>query len=103
MLYSFDDYTLDAGHYEPRQAGRLVPLEPRVLDVLACLVQHPGRTVTTAVASCMGMLDTFYRLAPLCSKPHRYPTSLAGQWSSHADAPPRWHPPAERRNDMRNR
>jgi DNA-binding winged helix-turn-helix (wHTH) protein/class 3 adenylate cyclase len=47
MLYSFDDYTLDAEHYELRQAGRLVPVEPRVLDVLAYLVQHPGRTVTT--------------------------------------------------------
>ena len=47
MLYSFDDYTLDADHYELRQAGRLVPIEPRVLDVLSYLVQHPGRTVTT--------------------------------------------------------
>jgi DNA-binding winged helix-turn-helix (wHTH) protein len=47
MLYSFDDYTLDAEHYELRQAGRLLPIEPRVLDVLAYLVQHPGRTVTT--------------------------------------------------------
>jgi class 3 adenylate cyclase/DNA-binding winged helix-turn-helix (wHTH) protein/predicted ATPase len=47
MLYSFGDYTLDAEHYELRQAGRLVPVEPRVLDVLAYLVQHPDRTVTT--------------------------------------------------------
>ena len=34
-------------HYELRQAGRLVQLEPRVFDLLAYLVQHPGRTVTT--------------------------------------------------------
>jgi DNA-binding winged helix-turn-helix (wHTH) protein len=46
MLYSFDDYTLDAEHYELRQAGRLVQLEPQVFTVLAYLVQHPRRTVT---------------------------------------------------------
>jgi class 3 adenylate cyclase/DNA-binding winged helix-turn-helix (wHTH) protein/tetratricopeptide (TPR) repeat protein len=47
MLYAFDTYTLDLADYELRQAGRLVPLEPRVFDLLAYLVQHPGRTVTT--------------------------------------------------------
>src|SRR5262249_34536736 len=31
---------------ELRQAGRLIQLEPRVFDLLAYLVQHPGRTVT---------------------------------------------------------
>ena len=46
MLYSFDDYTLDAEHYELRLAGRLVRLEPRVFNLLAYLVQHPGRIVT---------------------------------------------------------
>ena len=46
MLYAFDTYTLDPEHYELRQAGRLVPLEPRVFNVLAYLVQHPDRTVT---------------------------------------------------------
>ena len=47
MRYIFGDYTLDAERYELRQAGRLVPLEPRVFDLLAYLVQHPGRTVLT--------------------------------------------------------
>ena len=47
MLYAFDTYTLDLTQYELRQAGRLVPLEPRVFDLLAYLVQHSGRTVTT--------------------------------------------------------
>src|SRR4029453_3474183 len=47
MQYVFGDYTLDAERYELRQAGRLVPLEPRVFDLLAYLVQHPGRTVLT--------------------------------------------------------
>src|SRR5262245_22381610 len=46
MRYAFDDYTLDPEHYELRQAGRLVQLEPRVVDLLVYLVQHPGRTVT---------------------------------------------------------
>jgi hypothetical protein len=34
MRYAFDDYTLDPEHYELRQAGRLVRLEPRVFDLL---------------------------------------------------------------------
>jgi DNA-binding winged helix-turn-helix (wHTH) protein len=46
VLYSFDDYTHDAEHYELRQAGRLVRLAPRVFNLLAYLVQHPGRIVT---------------------------------------------------------
>src|SRR5215813_8229176 len=46
MRYAFDDYTLDPEHYELRQAGRLVRLEPRVFDLLVYLVQHRGRTVT---------------------------------------------------------
>ena len=46
MQYAFGDYTLDAEHYELRRAGALVRLEPRVFNLLAYLVQHPGRTVT---------------------------------------------------------
>jgi class 3 adenylate cyclase/DNA-binding winged helix-turn-helix (wHTH) protein len=46
MLYSFDDYTLDAEHYELHQAGRGVRLAARVFNLLAYLVQHPGRIVT---------------------------------------------------------
>jgi len=47
MLYVFGDYTLDSEQYELRQAGGLVPLEPRVFDLLAYLIQHSGRTVPT--------------------------------------------------------
>src|SRR5262245_6510157 len=47
MLYIFDTYTLDLANYELRQAGRLVQLETRIFNLLAYLVQHPGRTVTT--------------------------------------------------------
>jgi class 3 adenylate cyclase/predicted ATPase len=46
MPYVFGDYILDPEHYELRQAGTPVPLEPRVFDLLTYLVQHPGRTVT---------------------------------------------------------
>jgi TOMM system kinase/cyclase fusion protein len=47
MQYVFGDYSLDPAHYELRHAGRLVPVEPRVFDLLAYLVQHAGQTVTT--------------------------------------------------------
>jgi hypothetical protein len=40
MLYSFDDYTLDAEHYELRQAGRVVRLAPRVFNLVAYLALH---------------------------------------------------------------
>jgi DNA-binding winged helix-turn-helix (wHTH) protein/class 3 adenylate cyclase/tetratricopeptide (TPR) repeat protein len=46
MWYVFGDYTLDAEHYELHRAGTLVRLEPRVFNLLAYLVRHPGRTVT---------------------------------------------------------
>jgi hypothetical protein len=46
MLYSFDDYTLDNEHYELHRDGRLVQLAPRVFNLLAYLVQQPGRLVT---------------------------------------------------------
>jgi len=45
MLYVFADYTLDPEHCELRRSGVLVPLEPRVFDVLAYLVQHAGHTI----------------------------------------------------------
>jgi DNA-binding winged helix-turn-helix (wHTH) protein len=47
MRYVFGDYTLDVERYELRLDGQLVPVEPRVFDLLAYLVQHPGRTVLT--------------------------------------------------------
>jgi DNA-binding winged helix-turn-helix (wHTH) protein len=49
MLYSFDDYALDAERYELRRDGRLVRLAPRVFNLLAYLVQQPGRLVTNEV------------------------------------------------------
>jgi len=48
MWYVFGDYTLDAEHYELHRARTLVRLEPRVFNLLAYLVQNPGRTVTKA-------------------------------------------------------
>jgi class 3 adenylate cyclase/DNA-binding winged helix-turn-helix (wHTH) protein/predicted ATPase len=49
MRYVFDDYVLDihsAEHSTLRQAGALVRIEPRALNLLTYLVQHAGRTVT---------------------------------------------------------
>jgi class 3 adenylate cyclase/predicted ATPase/DNA-binding winged helix-turn-helix (wHTH) protein len=47
MRYVFGEYSLDPTHYELRRAGQLVPIEPRVFEVLAYMVQHAGQTVTT--------------------------------------------------------
>jgi DNA-binding winged helix-turn-helix (wHTH) protein/class 3 adenylate cyclase/predicted ATPase len=46
MHYVFDSYTLDPEHYELHRGNTLVRLEPRVFNLLAYLVQHPGHTVT---------------------------------------------------------
>jgi DNA-binding winged helix-turn-helix (wHTH) protein/class 3 adenylate cyclase/tetratricopeptide (TPR) repeat protein len=46
MRYVFGDYNLDTEHYELHHGAKLVRLEPRVFDLLATLVQHPGHTLT---------------------------------------------------------
>jgi DNA-binding winged helix-turn-helix (wHTH) protein/tetratricopeptide (TPR) repeat protein/class 3 adenylate cyclase len=46
MRYVFGDYTLDTEHYELHHGEKLVRLEPRVFNLLAYLVQHPGHTLT---------------------------------------------------------
>ena len=45
MIYQFADCQLDLGRLEFRRAGRLVPLEPQVFDVLAYLIEHRERVV----------------------------------------------------------
>jgi DNA-binding winged helix-turn-helix (wHTH) protein/tetratricopeptide (TPR) repeat protein/class 3 adenylate cyclase/tRNA A37 threonylcarbamoyladenosine biosynthesis protein TsaE len=46
MRYVFGDYSLDTEHYELHHGEKLVRLEPRVFNLLATLVQHPGHTLT---------------------------------------------------------
>ena len=46
MRYVFGDYSLDTEHYELRHREKLVRLEPRVFNLLATFVQHPGHTIT---------------------------------------------------------
>src|SRR5215475_7670429 len=46
MIYRFGTYELDAQRGELRCAGRLVALEPKVLDVLVYLLEHCDRIVT---------------------------------------------------------
>ncbi len=46
MRYVFDPYELDTSRYELRQGGELVPIEPKVFDLLLFLVQHRGEVIT---------------------------------------------------------
>jgi len=46
MIYTFGNYELDTTLYELRAAGAPCPLEPRVFNVLAYLVQHRAHVVT---------------------------------------------------------
>jgi DNA-binding winged helix-turn-helix (wHTH) protein/class 3 adenylate cyclase len=46
MIYTFGDYELDTTLYELRAAGAPCPLEPRVFNILAYLVQHHAHVVT---------------------------------------------------------
>lgn len=46
MLYHFDDYTLDEARHELRHADQVVPIEPRVFQVLLYLLEHRDRVVS---------------------------------------------------------
>jgi DNA-binding response OmpR family regulator len=46
MIYCFGDYELDEERRELRCAGQPVAVEPKVFEVLLCLVQHGDRVVT---------------------------------------------------------
>jgi predicted ATPase len=47
LLYRFSDYELDAARRTLARAGRPVPIEPRPLELLLCLVEQRSRVVTT--------------------------------------------------------
>jgi DNA-binding winged helix-turn-helix (wHTH) protein len=46
MRYTLGDYTLDTQRYELYRAGIPLPLQPKVFDLLAYLIQHRDRVVT---------------------------------------------------------
>jgi DNA-binding response OmpR family regulator len=46
IVYAFEDYELDVHRCELRYAGKLVKIEPQVLNVLAYLIQDRDRVVT---------------------------------------------------------
>jgi TolB-like protein len=46
MLWRFGPFELDAGRFELRRAGLVVPIEPQVLSLLILLVTHRDRLVT---------------------------------------------------------
>jgi DNA-binding winged helix-turn-helix (wHTH) protein len=45
MRYVFGDYSLDTRRYELAQAGVLIPLRPKVFQVLAYLITQRDRVV----------------------------------------------------------
>jgi DNA-binding response OmpR family regulator len=46
MRYTPGDYTLDTQRYELCRAAIPLPLQPKVFDLLAYLIQHRDRVVT---------------------------------------------------------
>jgi pimeloyl-ACP methyl ester carboxylesterase/DNA-binding winged helix-turn-helix (wHTH) protein len=46
MIFAFDRCELDLDRYELRRAGRAVPVEPQVFDLLAVLLRERARVVT---------------------------------------------------------
>jgi DNA-binding winged helix-turn-helix (wHTH) protein len=46
MLFRFDDIELDEDTFELRRAGRVVPVQRKVLETLFYFVRHPNRLIT---------------------------------------------------------
>ena len=46
MIYAFGDYELDTVVYELRHAGIPLDIEPKVFDLLVCLVEHRDRVIS---------------------------------------------------------
>ena len=51
MVYRFTDCELDEHLYQLRRDGAPVPVEPKVFDVLAYLIQHRDRVVGKGFAA----------------------------------------------------
>lgn len=45
-MYQFGDFVLDTQLFQLRRAGEIIPLEPKVFDVLRYLVEHHDRVAT---------------------------------------------------------
>lgn len=45
-VIAFEDFEVDPARGELRQAGRVVPLEPQVLDLICYLAAHPGTVIS---------------------------------------------------------
>ena len=46
MVYSFGDFRIDAGRFEIARGGRVLAVEPQVLELLLLLLKHRDRVVT---------------------------------------------------------
>lgn len=48
MLHTFGDIVLDRDRFEVRRAGEVLRVEPKVFDLLVCLIDNRHRLVTKA-------------------------------------------------------
>ena len=46
MIYRFGDFTLDPGSFRLLAKGDVVPLSPKIIDLLLYLVARPSTLVT---------------------------------------------------------
>ena len=46
MLFSFEDYALDCGRRELRRGADLIPVEPKVFDLLEYVIRNRERVVS---------------------------------------------------------
>jgi len=46
LRFAFEDFVLDAGRRELHRGGSLVPVEPKVFDLLTHLVENRDRVVS---------------------------------------------------------
>lgn len=48
MIHAFGDIELDRSRFEVRRAGKVLSVEPKVFDLILCLVDNRHRVVTKA-------------------------------------------------------
>ena len=72
IAFLFEDYALDTSRRELRRGAELIPLEPKVFDLLVYLIQHRERVVNLcwrygerAVEFWHGMDEGFAQRKPL--------------------------------------
>lgn len=59
-VYVFGNYTLNTRLYELRCAGEIIKLEPKVFDVLVCLIENRQRVIDSDDLMCSVNVAPFY-------------------------------------------